>query len=264
MPRAAVRSEPMPCPQPLRVRVGLLAGGQGQRLGGQDKGLIEIGGQRQVERLLRQVLAQDLWSDQVRCVGLHISANRHAEQYRHCLRALQAEQLRHLSGSLKVIADRQAGFLGPLMGMSTLLESDWEQTMPAQAWRGQAGHGPQDHDQVPMVYWFLPVDVLQMPRGALRSLWQAMKSPKDSPAVWARWGGRDMYPCCLVSAQAVAGAEPARQLQAMAQQQRGVREWLTGLGAQAVELFDAVPCPQPVNLNHPDEVDAAQRCVSVR
>lgn len=73
----------------------LLAGGRGQRMGGQDKGLLDWQGRPLIAWL--QQLVRPLTDD------LIISCNRNAEQY-----APFADRL---------VADDEAGFLGPLAGI---------------------------------------------------------------------------------------------------------------------------------------------------
>lgn len=83
-----------PPPQPP-TSVLLLAGGQGARMGGQDKGLVEWQGLPMIAHVQRQ--ARSLTDD------LIISCNRNAERY-----ALYADQL---------AADSEAGFPGPMAGL---------------------------------------------------------------------------------------------------------------------------------------------------
>jgi molybdopterin-guanine dinucleotide biosynthesis protein A len=73
----------------------ILAGGQGRRMGGQDKGLIEIGGKPMVEHVLDAVGPQ--------AAAVVISANRNLERYR----AL----------GCAVVADATGDSLGPLAGI---------------------------------------------------------------------------------------------------------------------------------------------------
>jgi molybdopterin-guanine dinucleotide biosynthesis protein A len=79
----------------------LLAGGRGERLGGQDKGLLRLDGDTLVERLLARFASrtQERW----------IIANRHLDTYRQLASAFGAQ----------VIADDDPGFQGPLMGLLT-------------------------------------------------------------------------------------------------------------------------------------------------
>lgn len=78
-----------------RIDAVVLAGGRARRMGGVDKGLIEIGGRTMIARTLAAVAPQ---------VGrVVISANRSFERYREF--------------GVPVVADRQPGFAGPLAGL---------------------------------------------------------------------------------------------------------------------------------------------------
>lgn len=79
----------------LNIAGLILAGGQGARLGGQDKGLINLAGQTMVSRVIERFSPQ---------VGpLSISANRNQEQY--------------ASYGYEIICDETEDFLGPLAGI---------------------------------------------------------------------------------------------------------------------------------------------------
>jgi molybdopterin-guanine dinucleotide biosynthesis protein A len=80
---------------PVPVSVLLLAGGQGARVGGQDKGLLPWQGVPMIEHLHRHVRG---FTD-----DLIISCNRNTERY-----ARYADQL---------AADQEAGFPGPMAGL---------------------------------------------------------------------------------------------------------------------------------------------------
>lgn len=93
----------------------ILAGGRAQRMGGQDKGLLRLGG--------RPMIAYVLASLQPQVDEVLINANRHIEQYR---------QL-----GCPVISDQIAGFdevfAGPLAGMAAAMEvsrSDYILSVP--------------------------------------------------------------------------------------------------------------------------------------
>lgn len=92
----------------------LLAGGQGQRMGGQDKGLQLLAGQPLARHALQRLQAQGHAPAQVL-----ISANRHLDAYR---------RLGH-----PVWPDAGAGFAGPLAGFLTGLQyaaHDWVLAVP--------------------------------------------------------------------------------------------------------------------------------------
>lgn len=94
----------IPPPQPASAadprRTGLvLAGGAGRRLGGVDKGLVELAGRPLVSRVVDALRPQ--------VDRLLISANRNQDSYR----AL----------GLPVLSDHRPGLLGPLAGIATAL-----------------------------------------------------------------------------------------------------------------------------------------------
>jgi molybdenum cofactor guanylyltransferase len=81
------------------VTGGILAGGRGMRMGGRDKGLIEVRGKAMVDLTCERLRPQ---------VGtILISANRNLDRYREL--------------GFPVHADESGGFLGPLAGIATLL-----------------------------------------------------------------------------------------------------------------------------------------------
>ncbi len=89
----------------------ILAGGQARRMGGVDKGLVEICGQSMCQRVVQ------LLAPQVR--EILINANRNQDRYR----AL----------GVAVIADYLSGYLGPLAGLASGMMSaqcSWVITVP--------------------------------------------------------------------------------------------------------------------------------------
>ncbi|WP_374501093.1 molybdenum cofactor guanylyltransferase MobA [Zoogloea sp.] len=91
----------------------ILAGGLGSRMGGQDKGLVELAGQPMVKHVLDRLAPQ--------VHQLMINANRNAAAYARL--------------SPWVVADRLTGFVGPLAGLDAALhepalEGDWVLTCP--------------------------------------------------------------------------------------------------------------------------------------
>ncbi|WP_374477708.1 molybdenum cofactor guanylyltransferase MobA [Zoogloea sp.] len=91
----------------------ILAGGLGSRMGGQDKGLVELAGQPMVKHVMDRLAPQ--------VHQLMINANRNAAAYTRF--------------SPWVVADRLAGFVGPLAGLDAALhdpalEGDWVLTCP--------------------------------------------------------------------------------------------------------------------------------------
>lgn len=82
-------------PSVLKISILLLAGGRGQRMGGQDKGLLEWHGQPLIAHL--HALTRPLTDD------LIISCNRNAERYR--------------GFADRVVEDAESDFPGPLAGI---------------------------------------------------------------------------------------------------------------------------------------------------
>lgn len=92
----------------------VLAGGQARRMGGDDKGLIELAGRPMIEHVLQALEPQ---------VGsLMINANRNLERY--------------AAYGHPVVADELAGFLGPLAGVASAmphLATEFLLTVPCDA-----------------------------------------------------------------------------------------------------------------------------------
>lgn len=89
----------------------VLAGGQARRMGGVDKGLVEIAGRPMIEHVLDALVPQ---------VGpVFINANRNLERY--------------AGYGLRVLSDTREGFLGPLAGVLsalTVVETSFLLTAP--------------------------------------------------------------------------------------------------------------------------------------
>ncbi len=83
------------------VTAVILAGGLGRRMGGQDKGLLELEGRPLIEALIQALEHQH--------VAIVINANRNLARYR--------------SYDLPVISDRLDDYQGPLAGISSAMES---------------------------------------------------------------------------------------------------------------------------------------------
>lgn len=97
--------------EPNEVTGGILAGGRGLRMGGRDKGLIEVRGQLLVERTCAQLRPQ--------VAAIAISANRNLDRYQQF--------------GFPLYSDTAPGFLGPLAGIATLLaetRTTWLVTVP--------------------------------------------------------------------------------------------------------------------------------------
>lgn len=94
---------------PLTYSALILAGGQGQRMGGQDKGWVRWQGKPLIEHALDRVRQQSVVPAEVL-----ISANRHIDEYA-------------MTGA-RVVRDVREGFAGPLAGLEAGLlhaKSDW-------------------------------------------------------------------------------------------------------------------------------------------
>ena len=89
----------------------ILAGGQGRRMGGQDKGLIEFNGRALIDILIEQLEQQS--------VGILINANRN--------------QARYQSSGYTVISDQLEDYQGPLAGFASAMavsKTDYILTLP--------------------------------------------------------------------------------------------------------------------------------------
>ena len=89
----------------------ILAGGQGRRMGGEDKGLLEFAGLPLIEWLIRELERQ--------CSAIVINANRNLERYR--------------AYGLPVVSDRLADYQGPLAGFASAMaavDTDFILTLP--------------------------------------------------------------------------------------------------------------------------------------
>lgn len=89
----------------------ILAGGESRRMGGHDKGLLELEGQPLVQHVIRRIAPQ--------VDELIINANRHLSAY--------------AAFGYSVVCDDSVGFLGPLAGMLAGLKSaqhEWVLTVP--------------------------------------------------------------------------------------------------------------------------------------
>ena len=89
----------------------ILAGGRARRMGGQDKGLIRLGGKAMIEYIIAALERQ--------AGTLIINANRHRADY--------------AGYGFNVVADELSGFHGPLAGMASagkIIESDYMATAP--------------------------------------------------------------------------------------------------------------------------------------
>jgi len=86
---------------PPRITALILAGGQGRRMGGEDKGLLQLGGRPLFRHVIDRLQGQ---VDQIL-----ISANRHLAEYGRA--------------GYPVLADTLQGYQGPLAGILTALQA---------------------------------------------------------------------------------------------------------------------------------------------
>ena len=96
------------------LSIAILAGGEGSRFGGQDKGWLTLNGQPLIERMLEQLAPQEQ--------PLIINANRNLDAY---------ARYGH-----RVIKDEATGFGGPLAGISAVLNeacTEWVLFVPVDA-----------------------------------------------------------------------------------------------------------------------------------
>lgn len=109
-PPAARPPDARPYPRE-RVTAGILAGGRATRMGGVDKGLVELGGRAMVEYVIDALRGQT--------ATMVINANRNFDQYERY--------------GVPVVRDRQDGFLGPLAGIASMMAAcgtEWLLTSP--------------------------------------------------------------------------------------------------------------------------------------
>lgn len=152
----------------------ILAGGEGRRMGGQDKGWVDYQGQP----LIRHVVARL----QPQVDELLINANRNTASY---------EALGH-----PVVSDVEQGFQGPLMGILTGLQAashDWVVFVPCDGPFLPAGlvtsllqAARQENRQLAVAsdgQWLQPVVVL-IHRSLRENLLQAMQAGERKPDRW--------------------------------------------------------------------------------
>ncbi|MCL1090810.1 molybdenum cofactor guanylyltransferase [Shewanella profunda] len=95
----------------LQIDAVILAGGMARRMGGDDKGLVELNGQAMIKHTIDRIKPQ--------VKEILINANRN--------------QTRYAEFGFRVISDEHSGFLGPLAGMLTALghtKADYLLTVP--------------------------------------------------------------------------------------------------------------------------------------
>ncbi|MDB5800934.1 MAG: mobA [Rhodocyclales bacterium] len=148
----------------------ILAGGQGARMGGADKGWIEFEGRPLIERLLPQLVAQ--------VDAVIISANRNTDRYS----AL----------SVPVVADLRPDYVGPLAGIEAALAvctTDWLLTCPVDTLSLPPDYALRMLASAPAVAQragrMEPVFML-IPRAALDALRAFLDSGERKVGLWAQ------------------------------------------------------------------------------
>lgn len=121
-PPAAPSPDTRPYPRE-RVTAGILAGGRATRMGGVDKGLVELGGRAMVEYVMDALRPQT--------TRMLINANRSLDRYERY--------------GVTVVRDQQEGFLGPLAGIASMMaaaDTEWLLTSPCDSPQVPADLGP--------------------------------------------------------------------------------------------------------------------------
>ncbi|MCB1961492.1 MAG: molybdenum cofactor guanylyltransferase [Rhodocyclaceae bacterium] len=181
----------------------ILAGGQGSRMGGVDKGLVELDGRPMVAHVIARLTPQ--------VDALLINANRNVDTY--------------ASFGVPVLADRHAGFVGPLAGLDAGL-----------------------HHLGAVDAWVVtcPCDSPFAPRDLVARLLAAAQAA-DAEVAMARADGQ-AQPVFLLAHTRCAGSLAAF----LAGGGRKIDRWVT---AQKHVIVDFDDCPQAfANINTPDEL----------
>ena len=184
----------------------ILAGGQGSRMGGVDKGLVALDGRPMVAHVIARLAPQ--------VDALLINANRNADTY--------------AGFGVPVVADRHAGFVGPLAGLDAGLH--------------RVGDG-----------WVVtcPCDSPFAPRDLVARLLAAAQAANADVAM-ARADGQ-AQPVFLLAHTRSAGALAAY----LAGGGRKIDRWVT---AQKHVIVDFDDCPDAfANINTPDELAQHQK-----
>lgn len=200
----------------------LLAGGEGRRMGGQDKGLLPLHGEPLAAHVLRRLTPQ---------VGrLLVSANRHQPQYLALARALDPQA--------QVLSDERSlcggeAFAGPLAGMlAGLLACQTE--------------------------WLLctPCDLPALPQDLAARLWAGSQARAGGarPVAFPRDREGRLHPaCCLLRRDLAPSLSDY-----LARGGRRVREWMYDQGAIEVAFEHPQDLRAFANLNHPADLAALQ------
>jgi molybdopterin-guanine dinucleotide biosynthesis protein A len=193
----------MPAPAFADVTGLVLAGGQGRRMGGADKGLTLFADRPLVAHVIERLAPQ---------VGsLMINANRHAERYARY--------------GYPVIADRIAGFVGPLAGLHAGLAACRTPLLVC----------------APCDAPFLPLDLVARLRAALEREGAQLAVPRSAD--------ERLQPTFVLLHRAVAANLAAY----LAAGQREMRAWCRQLPLATVDFADSAAF---ANLNTPDDLAA--------
>ncbi|WP_310737585.1 molybdenum cofactor guanylyltransferase MobA [Inhella gelatinilytica] len=197
-----------------RLAAVVLAGGEGRRMGGQDKGLLLWQGQPLVDAVLARIRAQEA----IRFSALALSANRHLDVY--------------ATRGLPVLPDAPAHVgCGPLAGLREALRF-------AQAQGCEA-------------VWVLPCDAPRMPLDLARRLRAALGPGASAavPVLEGEAGEPRWQPAhALLTVDTLAALDAA-----LAQGERRVMGWLRSLDPVAVP-YPPTAAPAFANLNRPEDL----------
>ena len=194
------------------IGIIVLAGGQGRRMGGQDKGWCLYGNHSCIELVLSQLAVQ---IDEIKALScadcqtdfkVFISANRHLNQY-------------HTLG-LDVITDERKGFCGPLAGVESVIHYQQEQ---------EKAVGVLKNNRVQR--WIIcPVDSPTLPANYLKK----MLNVNTAQIAYAEQGSRKHF--AHLSIPATQSASLSAYLDSG---QRSIKHWL--FQARFESLLTAVP-----------------------
>lgn len=191
----------------------ILAGGEGKRVGGEDKGLLPLQGRPLIEHVLDALRGQ--------CDELLIVANRNPDDY--------AEYA-------QVIADERAGHAGPLAGISAALNH----VSVSSSSRRKPGSS---------LLLTVPVDCPQPPHGLRRRLHDALMHTPAAGCAYAH-DGQGAQPLFALYRLAQIEALLASARAALAEH-ASVRLWHAEIGASAVDFSDCAALFH--NLNTPQD-----------
>lgn len=220
-------------PLPTARIVGLiLAGGQGARMGHQDKGLVLLNGEPMVAHVARRLAPQ---------VGrLIISANRHAERY--------AQYGTVVADGAPALGD----FQGPLVGLAAGLTAALTATSASATASTAASAAPSTADDDWLIA--VPCDTPFLPRDLAARLIAAAGSAQ-APLAYAMAGGQRHAACMAL--------RPSLLPDLRAYLQAGDRKvgvWQARVGGVAA-CFDDVP-DAFMNVNTPEDLAVAERYTS--